>query len=30
MQSAPLAPHADDLARVRGQIAYLRAWLAQN
>ncbi len=25
-----LAPHADDLARVREQIAYLRAWLEQN
>jgi len=25
-----LTPHADDLARVREQIAYLRAWLEQN
>ena len=25
-----LKPHADDLARVREQIAYLRAWLEQN
>lgn len=25
-----LMPYADDLARVREQIAYLRAWLAQN
>jgi regulator of sirC expression with transglutaminase-like and TPR domain len=25
-----LTPHADDVARVREQIAYLRAWLEQN
>lgn len=25
-----LTPYADDLARVREQIAYLRAWLEQN
>ncbi|HUP44257.1 MAG TPA: tetratricopeptide repeat protein [Thermoanaerobaculia bacterium] len=25
-----LAPHADDVARVRDQIAYLRAWMDQN
>jgi regulator of sirC expression with transglutaminase-like and TPR domain len=25
-----LTPHADDLVRVREQIAYLRAWLQQN